>query len=164
MNETFGQRFARLRKNKGLTQEDVASSVNITAQAVSKWENDVSSPDISILPELSELLGVSLDELLGKEVSKPIEIIPEEQRKNINKLTLKIIVNSADGDKVRVNLPLALVKICLETGIKMPQISGAASLKDIDLNQILLLAEQGVIGELVSVDSADGDHVVIVIE
>ncbi|MGN0818662.1 MAG: helix-turn-helix domain-containing protein, partial [Candidatus Coproplasma sp.] len=115
MNETFGQRFARLRKNKGLTQEDVASRIYITAQAVSKWENDVSSPDISILPELSTLLGVSLDELLGKKISKPIEVVPEEQRKDVNKLTLRIIVNSSDGDKVNVNLPLAIVKICLET-------------------------------------------------
>ncbi len=40
MNETFGQRFSRLRKNKGFTQEDVATRINITAQAVSKWENE----------------------------------------------------------------------------------------------------------------------------
>ncbi|MGN0814521.1 MAG: helix-turn-helix domain-containing protein [Candidatus Coproplasma sp.] len=164
MNETFGQRFARLRKNKGLTQEDIASKINITAQAVSKWENDISSPDISILPELSTLLGVSLDELLGKETPKPVEIVPEEQRKDVNKLTLKIIVNSSDGDKINVNLPLAIVKICLETGMKMPKINGSATLENIDLNQILLLAEQGVIGELVSVDSADGDHIIIVVE
>lgn len=164
MKETFGQRFSRLRKNKGLTQEDVATKINITAQAVSKWENDISLPDILILPELSDLLGVSLDELLGKEVSKPMEIVPEEKRKDINKLILKIIVDSDEGDKVRVNLPLALVKLCIETGMQMPEFGGKISLENIDLNQILLLAEKGVIGELVSVDSADGNHVVIVVE
>lgn len=42
MKETFGQRFVRLRKEKGFTQEDIASKINISAQAVSKWENDIS--------------------------------------------------------------------------------------------------------------------------
>ena len=40
MKETFGQRFARLRKNLGLKQDEIAEKVNISAQAVSKWEND----------------------------------------------------------------------------------------------------------------------------
>ena len=66
MKESFGQRFQRLRKNAGLTQEEVATKLNITPQAVSKWENDASAPDISVLAELSDILSVSLDELLNK--------------------------------------------------------------------------------------------------
>ena len=66
MQETFGVRFQRFRKAKNLTQEDIANKFNISPQAVSKWENDISYPDITILSDLSELLGVSLDELLGK--------------------------------------------------------------------------------------------------
>lgn len=164
MNETFGQRFSRLRKNKGLTQEDVATRINITAQAVSKWENDISSPDISILPELADMLCVSLDELLGKDVIKPMEILLDGQRKDINKLILRIIVDSEDGDKVRVNLPLAIVKLCIETGMSLPEVNGSKALQNVDLTQVLALAEKGVIGELVRIDSADGDHVVIVVE
>lgn len=164
MNETFGQRFSRLRKNKWLTQEDVATRINITAQAVSKWENDISSPDISILPELADMLCVSLDELLGKETIQPMEILPEGQRKDINKLILRIIVDSEDGDKVRVNLPLAIVKLCIETGMSLPEVNGSKALQNVDLTQVLALAEKGVIGELVRIDSADGDHVVIVVE
>lgn len=164
MNETFGQRFSRLRKNKGFTQEDVATRINITAQAVSKWENDISSPDISILPELADMLCVSLDELLGKETIQPMEILPEGQRKDINKLILRIIVDSEDGDKVRVNLPLAIVKLCIETGMSLPEVNGSKALQNVDLTQVLALAEKGVIGELVRIDSADGDHVVIVVE
>ena len=67
MNETFGQRFARLRKNRGLTQEELGTKLGLSGQAVSKWENDLSMPDVSLLVQLSELLGVSLDELLGKQ-------------------------------------------------------------------------------------------------
>ena len=56
MQETFGQRFARLRKARGRTQEEIAQKVNVTPQAVSKWENDISSPDILLLGELADLL------------------------------------------------------------------------------------------------------------
>ena len=59
MKETFGQRFARLRKNLGLKQDDIAEKVNISAQAVSKWENDLSAPDISTLPILADILTFS---------------------------------------------------------------------------------------------------------
>lgn len=163
MKETFGQRFARLRKAKGLRQEDIADKIGISAQAVSKWENDISLPDISLLSELSDMLGASLDELLGKETSRTEVITQFDARKDINKMMLRIIVNSSDGDKIKVNLPLALVKIWMESGSKMPEINGK-SLENIDLKQIFALVEQGVIGELISIDSNDGDHIVVVVE
>ena len=68
--QTLGKRIAMLRKEKGLTQEQLAEKVGVSAQAVSKWENDVSCPDITLLPLLADLLGVTVDELLGV---KPIE-------------------------------------------------------------------------------------------
>ena len=67
MAETFGQRLSRLRKEKGLTQEDIAKRIIISPQAVSKWENDISSPDILVLSSLADILGVSVDVLLGRE-------------------------------------------------------------------------------------------------
>ena len=67
MAESFGQRFQRLRKERGLTQDRIAELVNVSSQAVSKWENDINMPDISLLLPLSDLLGTSVDELLGKE-------------------------------------------------------------------------------------------------
>ena len=57
--ETLGKRIAMLRKEKGLTQEQLAEKVGVSAQAVSKWENDVSCPDITLLPLLADILGVS---------------------------------------------------------------------------------------------------------
>lgn len=68
--ETLGKRIAALRKEKGMTQEQLAEKVGVSAQAVSKWENDISCPDITLLPLLGDLFGVSVDELLGV---KPIE-------------------------------------------------------------------------------------------
>jgi len=163
MKETFGERFSRLRKKLGLTQEDIASKVNISAQAVSKWENDQSAPDISILPTLADILNVSLDELLGREVIKTI-ILPEEERKSINSMILKINILSSDGDKVKVNLPLSIIKICLDSGMELPNINGKETLKNIDFNQIFMMIEKGIIGKLVEIESSDGDTVSITVE
>ena len=62
--ETFGQRLSRIRKEKGFTQNEIADKVGVTSQAVSKWENDLASPDIDILLKLSEIFDISIDELL----------------------------------------------------------------------------------------------------
>ena len=63
----LGNRIAELRKEAGLTQEQLAGKLGVTYQAVSKWENGNSYPDISLLPRLSEIFQVSLDSLFGKE-------------------------------------------------------------------------------------------------
>lgn len=59
----FGKRIKAFRLRQDLTQERLAELLGVSAQAVSKWENDVNCPDISLLPELSAVLGVTLDEL-----------------------------------------------------------------------------------------------------
>ena len=67
MKETFGQRLSRLRKEKGLTQEEIASRITISPQAVSKWENGNSEPDLDTLNKLADILNCSVDSLLGRE-------------------------------------------------------------------------------------------------
>ena len=73
MNNTLGENIARLRKEKGMTQEDLAKELNISYQAVSKWENGVSSPDISNIKLLAQFFGVSIDMLFG------LELLPERE-------------------------------------------------------------------------------------
>ena len=75
--ETMGKRISDLRKQKGMTQEQLAQLVGVTPQAVSKWENDLSCPDISILPQLAEALGVTTDELLGR---APLQQLKSEEK------------------------------------------------------------------------------------
>lgn len=166
MDMTIGKRIAALRREKGLKQDDLAQLLEVSPQAVSKWENDQTCPDISLLPKLSKLLGVTVDELLsGKQEQKPVvALVPEEQRKDIKDMMLRIVVDSSDGDKVRVNLPVALIQVAMEVGIEMPQISGNAALKNIDLAQIVELVCHGAVGNLVEVESADGDIVRIFVE
>ena len=163
MKETFGERFSRLRKKLGYTQEEIATKINISAQAVSKWENDLSAPDISTLPLLADILNVTLDELLGREIIET-KVLPNEERKNINSMLLHINVLSGDGDKVKVNLPVAIIKMCVESGMCLPNINGKDTLNNIDFNQIFMMIEAGVIGKLVEIESADGDIVSITVE
>lgn len=106
MKETFGQRFARFRKQANLTQEEVGEKLHLSAQAISKWENDLSSPDISMLKEISSLFHVSIDELCGNE-SKPMITLMEKSKKSFDDLILHINVLSSDQDKVKINLPMA---------------------------------------------------------
>ena len=165
MESTLGKRIAALRKQKDLRQDDIAQLLDISPQAVSKWENDQTCPDIGLLPKLAQILGVTTDELLsGKHELQEVRVLPPEERKDIKDMLLRIIVDSSDGDKVRINLPMALVQIALDMGTEMPQISGKEALKNIDLNQIMELVRQGAIGNLVEVESADGDTVRIFVE
>lgn len=62
--ETFGNMVAALRKEKGMTQLELAEKMGVTDKAVSKWERDLSFPDVSSIPKLAEILGVSVDELM----------------------------------------------------------------------------------------------------
>lgn len=166
MNMTIGKRIALLRKEKGLKQEELAEMLGVSGQAVSKWENDQTCPDISLLPQLASILGVTVDELLSgkRETAPSVQILPEDQRKDIKEMMLRIIVDSSDGDKVRVNLPMALIQVAIECGIEMPQLSGSEALKHIDWNQIMDMVSRGVIGNLVEVEDADGDIVRIFVE
>ena len=65
--ETMGKRIAAHRKGMNLTQDALAEKLGVTAQAVSKWENDLSCPDIAMLPKLAQLFGITVDALLGVE-------------------------------------------------------------------------------------------------
>ena len=65
----IGAQIARLRRERGMTQEQLAGRLGVTFQAVSKWENAAACPDIALLPELADLFGITLDELFGRKAS-----------------------------------------------------------------------------------------------
>ena len=67
--QKIGKTIVSLRKSKNMTQMELADKLGISFQAVSNWERGNSMPDISKLPELAEIFGVSLDELLGEKSS-----------------------------------------------------------------------------------------------
>lgn len=81
---TLGKRIMENRKRLGLTQDALAEQLGVTAQAVSKWENDQSCPDIATLPKLADLFDVSVDTLLGREnqTVHTAEVVTEEANEN----------------------------------------------------------------------------------
>lgn len=83
--EKVGKFIAEMRKEKKLTQEDIAEHFGITSQAVSKWERGVNAPDISILKDLAQILGVEVVEILNGERSNT------KKESNINDTMIKSI-------------------------------------------------------------------------
>ena len=169
MLNTLGERISCYRKNCGLTQEQLAEKCSVSAQAVSKWENNITAPDISILPTLAEIFGVTCDDLLGVQRKEAIAVDPNSI--DLNRALLKVRISTSvaafsdDDDKsngkttVNVNLPLSAAEVVLSSGIIKN-----ANLDGIDFKQIFALAKSGVIGKLVEINSDNGDIVEIWIE
>ncbi len=90
----FGERIAANRKRLGLTQEALAQKLEVTNQAVSKWESDQCCPDIMLLPEIAKVFGISLDELFGlqkrcAEMAPQIEPLPWEDNDDLHAVLFK---------------------------------------------------------------------------
>lgn len=87
MEQTLGKRIAQNRKRLKLTQDQLAEKLGITAQAVSKWENDQSCPDITTLPMLAEIFEISTDELLGHNSHSTVhiaEVVDEQENDGLH--------------------------------------------------------------------------------
>ena len=102
-NNTLGQRIKFHRTRLHMTQEQLAQKIGVSPQAVSKWEHDQSCPDILVLPDLAELFGLTVDELLGKEKPCVAEVV-EEKRENH-------VVWSSSGRKGKILAALYVIVI-----------------------------------------------------
>lgn len=159
---TLGEKLTQYRKKNNLTQDAVAELLGVTPQAVSKWENDASCPDIMLLPQIATLYETTADELLSREAQPIVALAPESARKAPEEMVFHILADSADGDHVKLNLPLPLVKAVLQAGAANCELKfGSFNMSGIDFDQLIRMAENGAFGRLVEVDSADGDHVVV---
>ena len=69
-NKTFGEMISSLRREKNMTQNDLADKMNVTDKAVSKWERNLSCSDINSIPKLAEILGVSVEKLLNAQTKQ----------------------------------------------------------------------------------------------
>ena len=167
----FAKKLVDLRNKCGLSQSKLADMLYISGQAVSKWENDISCPDIAILPQVADYFSVSMDRLIrGEEPMRP-QVLQGKAKKDFNSMILRITVDSSNGDRVKVNLPMALAKVALEMGMPFASSmnfgnneSANSALKQVDFSQIITLVESGMVGTILEVDSADGDKVRIFVE
>ncbi len=160
--ETLGKRIADRRKKHNLTQEEFSVLLGVTAQAVSKWENDISCPDIMLLPEIAEILEVSIDELMGvKNDFSNKDQMPLSAAVDVNKLKLRVNIIDNRGKPIKIALPMSFVLKLANLGVKISGIVGTSAVDDLQLDQILELVKSGVTGEVFDLTADDGTNVKI---
>ena len=76
-NKTIGEVISSLRKEKNMTQNDLAEKMNVTDKAVSKWERNLSCPDVNSIPKLAEILDTTVEELINTQSKKENKKIDE---------------------------------------------------------------------------------------
>ena len=107
----LGETISKLRKQKNMTQSELAQKLNVTDKAVSKWERNLSCPDVNSIPKLAEILGVSVEELLNAQTKQ-------------------------DNSKVEDIINIALIGVSLAMGICIVVTS---VLKQIDVNNAIIM-------------------------
>lgn len=109
-NQTMGAMVAALRKEKGMTQADLAARMGVTDKAVSKWERDLSLPDVHSIPKLAQVLGISVEELMGSTAPSG------EGRKPLQPLVLLVVKAVALAMGVSVTVLSILGNLSISTG------------------------------------------------
>lgn len=107
-NTSMGEIISTLRKEKGMTQKDIADKLGITDKAVSKWERDVAFPDTATIPKLAEILGVSVEELMQAKA---------------------VPVNGHKGAGYLINIILKAVPLAMGVAVTVTSILGELDIK-----------------------------------
>ena len=111
--QTFGTMIASLRKEAGMTQLELAEKMGVTDKAVSKWERDLSCPDVNTIPKLAETFGVSVDRLMQAKTES---------------------VTNAGGKGFRALIDVILTGVALAMGVAVVVLS---ALKELDANSAM---------------------------
>lgn len=149
---TIGQNIAELRKKKGLTQEELAEKMCVTAQAVSKWERDASYPDVTVLSALAQALGVSVAAIIEGEQSVPElkEAAADAIARRV--LVIKFHMGPANMD-MKVQFPVTALKKMMDNGMLL-QMIGEEDYPQVS-SMLESAVETGCIGPIMSVDNND---------
>ena len=147
---TFAQKLKELRTRAGMSQEKLAERVGVSRQAITKWETDKGAPEMENLLALSDLFGVSVDELLGRESRRPTagylyESVTEYDVADPKRYDVKLggarrlTVRGYEGEKLRVRL-LSDTLSTLEADCKV-RIDDSRGRLDVDLQRLNGLTE-----------------------
>lgn len=160
-NMKIGRNISALRKEKGITQEGLASELGVSAQAVSKWENNSSCPDISLLPDIADYFGVTVDSLLRSDEKEIINDKSESSEHDTGKtfsgnysknVNIKII--QQNGKENNIKIPFKFVK----TGLG---IAGFFGLEKQITDRINSAINNEDITEIIKIDAENGEHIII---
>lgn len=150
---SIGKNIATFRKAKGMTQAELGEMLNVTNQAVSKWEAEASMPDVMLLPEIAKALDVSLDELYnGREALPMQENQPNQQVQSTQMPTEKrVLCITVDGEfPVKVRMPVEAARYFMSQGDNTPDVSAWDA----------MLSQEGVLVD-VETGEAEASHVKI---
>ena len=155
---TIGNNIAYFRKKAGFTQEELSEIMNITSQAISKWENDLSYPDLASTKKLACVLSVSMEELLNGEANYPVATNADAER--IARRILVILVQTASNEacgvkatSVTVRLPVSVVLNAQENGTLNELVSQDVTQAQIEM--VINMIKQGITGTLVNVQTEE---------
>lgn len=163
MEETLGKRIMLLRRRRGMTQEHLSGALGVSPQAVSKWENDQSAPDIALLVRLADILETTTDYLLSGDKEPKVTWDPDEEGQRVK--TIRLEITGRDGRITNIRIPFAMCKVMGSLTLNITDSNtGAEKLSMEDFGKLLFLAGHGVMGLLMEVDSGDGELVRIFAE
>ena len=154
----IGNNIAVLRKKKGITQEELANELGVSAQAVSKWENNSSCPDVSLLTKIADYFGVSVDALLRAQEDDIVDLA-EEKEDNVkpdDKKNIVIKVTQQNGKENIIKVPFKFAKL----GLNIGNMFGLS--KDVS-DKIATLAENDMT-DIVNIDTENGEHIEIMLD
>ncbi|MEG0338597.1 MAG: helix-turn-helix transcriptional regulator [Oscillospiraceae bacterium] len=123
-NKTLGTMISSLRKDKGMTQLQLADLMNVTDKAVSKWERDISCPDINSLPKLAEVLDISVDDLV-------------QSKNNVDS-------NSSKSIKEIINIIFKVIPLAMGVAVAVMSILNAIDVKEAVMLLGIGLASAGI--------------------
>lgn len=163
---TLGRRIAHLRKAQGMTQEALSEPLGVTAQAVSKWENALSCPDIMLLPDLARLLDVSVDMLLTGQERKAVS--EPAQPRDPAELIVRMAFTEEGGNRFNINLPFPVFRLGARYGMisikwnesEVDFEQKSSALAGLDFNTMVQMIESGVTGKLLELND-NGERLVV---
>ena len=146
----LSEKLQELRKEKGLTQEELAEKMNVTSQAVSKWENDLSYPDIECVGRLAAILGTTVNCIIdGKDTAPHVELCETETpEKRILLLSVKV---KPDNMNVNVRLPVEVILKAYNEN-RLEKLLGKNSGH---VESALEIIKSGVVGTIVDVEGEE---------
>lgn len=149
---TIGKNIAYYRKKQGYTQEELSEKMNVTSQAISKWENDLSYPDLTTTMELAAVLQISVDQLLNGQPDVPVAT--DADCEQIAQRILRIHTKAVDEEvplEVTVRIPVAILLAADENGTLEELVGENASQVAMAIGMI----RNGVKGTLVDCQNGD---------
>ena len=132
-----------------MTQEELSEKLNVTAQAISKWENDLSYPDLEGVNRLAAILGTTVDSILNGESKQPEVTVVETD--DLGKRMMVILLQTKNGNPVSITLrlPVKLVLRAVEAG-KLEELTGDNAEY---IEQVVEIIKAGTVGMITDVQT-----------